>query len=86
MIDISKYPNLSSSPEEDYSVFRHFPNDTVIVWDLPSGFILDRYKKGEGCVAVYRFPTIEEALEAANNLDGTAEGWNAISQFLEERI
>lgn len=82
MIDPSEYPNLNSM-DEGKTFVREMSLEKVIVWDLPSGFVLDRYKKSRGATLIYRFPTLEEALKAASDLDGTAEGWDAISQFLD---
>lgn len=85
MIDISKYPNMQPSIRDEGKSFKRLlsKKEEVVVWILPSGFVLDRYREGEGCVAAYRFPTLEDALHAANNLDGSEEDWAVLAEFKE---
>lgn len=85
MIDISKYPNMQPSARDGGKSFKRLlsKTDEVVVWILPSGFLLDRYKEGLGCVAAYRFDSLEDALHVANNLDGTEEDWTVLDEFKE---
>lgn len=83
MIDASKYPNLDVFDRTKGMVAQSSKTE-IEVWIIDTDFKILRYNWAASVTYEYAFPTLEEALKAANGIDGTAEGWNAISQFLEK--
>lgn len=88
MIDISKYPNLKfhlNISESDCEASRNFGNDHSLVVGVDElmmpGITRLSYKAEPFEFANYEFPTIHEALEAANNLDGSREAWAILDQY-----
>lgn len=85
-VDLSKYPNLEVSPLAPAEVAtREVGRDVISVWRWGDEVIMDRYVEGMlgNKIDVYRFVSLEEALYAANNLDGSDGGWAVIAEFKE---
>lgn len=85
-IDLSKYPSLEVGPLAPAEVAtREVGRDVVSVWRWGDDVVMDRYVEGMtgDRVDVYRFGSLEEALYAANNLDGSDGNWSALAEFKE---
>lgn len=95
MIDTSKYPNLlfrtkrtdGLVDEAEFRASKLLPYG-VSIEVCPSSdgqsFIIERWLDNNefgGMTDAYKFPALEQTLEAADKIDGTDESWEAISEF-----
>lgn len=95
MIDTSKYPNLlfrtkradGLVDEAEFRASKLLPYGVSVEVGRSSdgqSFLVERWLDNNefgGLTDCYRFPTLDQALEVANKVDGTDESWEAISEF-----
>lgn len=86
MINPSEYPNLKVTKgfgvDAPDVISRKIGDSTLYVWQYKGYGLIRRHRMRRQ--SSYRFPTLEDALKAANDMVDDKESWKALKSFKEK--